>query len=422
MSIIFSDVDLGQEKLIEDYLEKAVGFEKFRDGWERLRTYLKEIVPQIQKSGIKITTIAGTNGKGETSTTLSYLLCREGYSTALWLSPHVLSIRERMLFNMNPLSYGEFFQLIQKTHKKAASLGIEFSYYELLLCSFLEQVLENHQEKKIDHLILEVGMGGRLDAVNIFDSHLTAITSISRDHQEFLGNSYQKILNEKMGIMRKNSPLITTFELHFLRDLARKRAKEMDCEFVDLFDQQTLSSSDHYSVRNRLLALTLLRKIQNQSLPTKNDLEGIAFPLIKGRSEVMTLGKSRFIFVGSHNLDGIRKLIDSVNDKNFGSILVAFSKRSEEREVDYLLKMFLDCRKKEVPLYITDFDHFKAFKFDDKRIEDLTKSERKVEYVNDWKKLLTENNNEEKDLLVTGSFYFVGAVQNFLLEKGALLS
>jgi dihydrofolate synthase/folylpolyglutamate synthase len=232
--------------------------------------------------------------------------------------------------------------------------------------------------------------------------------------------------------MRKGAPCFTAVELSYLQQIVELRAQELELPHTDLFRNGKLQKSDNYSQRNRLLAYTLFAFWQKWPLEEVgiHSLAKLSFPMLKGRSEVMTLGERRFIFIGSHNLDGIRKLMRSLSSgQKVSSILVAFSKRSYEDEIAHLVKLFSREEEWQGPVYLTHFDHAKAYKFDSGILgglnrsggESESKSQRKIEWVNDWQKFITERDNGVQDLLVTGSFYFVGTVQRYLLEMGGSL-
>jgi len=267
-------------------------------------------------------------------------------------------------------------------------------------------------KKKMEVLVFEVGLGGRLDAVNHFDANISVITSISRDHQAILGNTLEKILFEKLGISRPKRPLITSLELDYCRFLTRKYCEATNIPYFDLHQLGLIDISMDYSQRNKLLAAFTFEYFKSKTPPKKMELSNYAFYPLKGRFEEMTFGSISFIFVGSHNIDGVRKLVQKVSLKNekFDAALVSFSKRSP-KEIETILEIFSGSFNKVI---LTSFEHVKA-------AEDLKDQadKVKVEFVKDWK-VYFENkiyNKEKKEtVLVTGSYYFVGEVQKFLLS------
>lgn len=141
--------------------------------------------------------VAGTNGKGTTSVVLEQLFLAEGYNIGLYTSPHLINYQERIRINGNYLTdnlHIAAFRLIESVRGE-----LSLTFFEFVTLSAL--VLFNRS--KLDILILEVGLGGRLDATNIVDADIGIITNIGLDHTEILGNSREDIGREKSGIFRK---------------------------------------------------------------------------------------------------------------------------------------------------------------------------------------------------------------------------
>ncbi len=398
------DFDPIKEKKLEEFLWENFGQEDFKGELERTKRFFSPFKRKFKN----IITIGGTNGKGETSTHLANLIKSTGKKTALWTSPHILSVRERFSYSGRLPDYDELFEEFQKAKRKIKIFFGKFSYYEFLFYVFLRMA----HKKKMEVLVLEVGLGGRLDSVNQFDANIAVITSISRDHQAILGNTLEKILFEKLGISRPKRPLITSLELDYCRFLTRKYCEATNIPYFDLYQLGLMDISMDYSERNKLLAAFTFEYFKSSTPPKKIELSNYSFYPLKGRFEEMTFGSISFIFVGSHNIDGVRKLVQKVSLKNeqFDAALVSFSKRSP-KEIETILGIFSGSFKKVI---LTSFEHVKAA-MDLKDQADKVK----IEFVKDWK-LYFENkihNKEKKEtVLVTGSYYFVGEVQKFLLS------
>ncbi|MDQ2834033.1 MAG: bifunctional folylpolyglutamate synthase/dihydrofolate synthase [Acidobacteriota bacterium] len=155
--------------------------------------------------------IAGTNGKGSTAATLASILHAAGYRTALYTSPHLSRVNERIQINSILISDEDFARLYFQVDEAArhlvesADLPHPPSFFEVLTAlAFLY-----FAEKKVEIAILEVGLGGRLDATNIVDPLLSILTDVSLDHQNYLGNTIAEITREKAGILRARGTLIT---------------------------------------------------------------------------------------------------------------------------------------------------------------------------------------------------------------------
>src|SRR5271166_4077691 len=155
--------------------------------------------------------IAGTNGKGSTAATLSSILRVAGYRTALYSSPHLITINERIRVNGEAISDVEFGVLHERVERTAQQLLHEGklpwhpSFFEMLTV----MAFEYFASVRVDIAVLEVGMGGRLDATNVVDPLISVITDISLDHQKYLGNTIAEIAREKAGIIREQGVVVT---------------------------------------------------------------------------------------------------------------------------------------------------------------------------------------------------------------------
>ncbi len=155
--------------------------------------------------------IAGTNGKGSTAATLSSILRVAGYKTALYTSPHLVRINERMRVNGEPISDVEFsaiYDRVERTAQQllhAEKLPWHPSFFEMLTV----MAFEYFASVGVEIAVLEVGMGGRLDATNVVDPLISVIADISLDHQKYLGNTIGEIAREKAGIIRENGLVVT---------------------------------------------------------------------------------------------------------------------------------------------------------------------------------------------------------------------
>lgn len=155
--------------------------------------------------------IAGTNGKGSTAATLASILRVSGLKTGLYTSPHLVRINERIRINDEPISDADFAVVHDMVERTAERLVLEGrlpwhpSFFEMLTAIGFEYFAQ----VKVDIAVLEVGMGGRLDATNVIEPRLSVITDISLDHQKFLGNTVAEIAREKAGIIRPNGVVVT---------------------------------------------------------------------------------------------------------------------------------------------------------------------------------------------------------------------
>ena len=174
-----------------------------------MRAMLSELNhPECRFPGVLI---AGTNGKGSTAATLASILQASGLRTGLYTSPHLIKINERIRLNGAPISDDDFAMLhdmVDRTAERLVSEGVlpwHPSFFEMLTAMAFEHFARN----KVEIAVIEVGMGGRLDATNVIEPRISVITDISLDHQKFLGNTVAEIAKEKAGIIRPGGVLVT---------------------------------------------------------------------------------------------------------------------------------------------------------------------------------------------------------------------
>ena len=154
--------------------------------------------------------IAGTNGKGSTAATLASILRASGLRTGLYTSPHLVRINERICINGEPIGDNDFallHDLVDRTAERLVEEG-ELPWHPSFFEMLTAMAFEHFARKRVDVAVLEVGMGGRLDATNVIEPLVSVITDISLDHQKFLGNTVGEIAHEKVGIIRPGRPVV----------------------------------------------------------------------------------------------------------------------------------------------------------------------------------------------------------------------
>src|SRR6266705_1990642 len=154
--------------------------------------------------------VAGTNGKGSTASTLASILHSAGYKTGLYTSPHLMRVNERIRVDGELISDDQFVSAYEAVQEIAGALVAKSelphmpSFFETLTA----MAFAHFASVGVEVAVLEVGMGGRLDATNVVEPTLSIITDIDLDHQKYLGNTIGEIAREKAGIMRRGSPVV----------------------------------------------------------------------------------------------------------------------------------------------------------------------------------------------------------------------
>jgi len=178
--------------------------------------------------------IAGTNGKGSTAATLASIVQAAGYRTGLYTSPHLLRVNERMQINQELISDAEFALIYDRVERCANEL-VEHgelpwhpSFFEMLTA----MAFEYFASAGVELAVLEVGLGGRLDATNIVDPLISVITDIDFDHQNFLGNTLPEIVHEKAGILRPKGTVVLLPQHPTVNETLGKEIMDRDAHAV----------------------------------------------------------------------------------------------------------------------------------------------------------------------------------------------
>ena len=174
---------------------QSQGLKAYKPGIDNIRFFVDQL--NLNLLDIKFIHVGGTNGKGSTCAYLSSIIQESGYKVGLFTSPHFFDFRERIKVNNKKIEKDFITKFIQENIELIEELNL--SFFEL---SF-GMSLYYYFEQKVDYAVIEVGLGGRLDATNIINPLLSVITNISYDHTEILGNTLEKIAYEKAGIIKK---------------------------------------------------------------------------------------------------------------------------------------------------------------------------------------------------------------------------
>lgn len=378
------------------WLEENFGGEYFSGRFEHLKRTVNDL--KLNRQLPKVITIAGTNGKGETARLLAHLMSSHKKRYALWTSPHLETVCERFVFNDKFVGEQELLAALEKVK---ANLGEVrgYSYFEFIFLTFLQLC----QQKDLDYILLEVGLGGRLDASNAIDADLACVVSISREHQKLLGHTFSKILHEKLGVSRSGKKLFTAFDLDYLKRLTENYAQEHSIEWTDLVKSGKISKQDDFSMRNKILATQLFESATGEK--SAKDLENVNLAM-RARLEQ---DNQVFDLYPTHNLDGFRKLFHFLEGKqynNYDYLLISFSKREwkDLLGICSLVSQKFPCEK----IKLVAFHHLKSL--EDSQLRKLA-SDYKFDIVQLEK--ISDVFEASTKVLVTGSNYFLGEFLQF---------
>ncbi len=398
-----------KERFLLDRIEKLCGKESFRPKLDHMKTLLSEDIRAIEKRS-QVVVVAGTNGKGGTCHHLKNILSHQNVSYGLWTSPHVLTLCERFNLSGAPISYEQLIELIEENSVVARES--ELSFYEFLFFIFTKWVSKNIP----DVLILEVGLGGRFDAVNIFTEPLTAIVSISRDHTEILGKDLKSILFEKYGVVRKGGTLISGIEQNFLKETLSHWIARDEVNFVKVQRHEY-----SYEITNQRIALELFSRlnIERDSFDLAQDYTHKIMPNeSRGRREKMTINARELIFIGAHNFDGHRKMLAELYGlENSSHVFILGFSTGREDQLENIIDLYskYPCLVDEIIL--SDYSHPRAIA---KEVLLSFKDREEVLIADDinlnWEFILTDESYKNKKIIISGSYFFIGEWQKYILD------
>jgi len=285
--------------------------------------------------------IAGTNGKGSSSSMLASILQEAGYKVGLYTSPHLKDFRERIKIDGKeiPEDYVVNFISENKSFLEKHSLsffemtvGMAFSYFA---------------EEKVDIAVIEVGLGGRFDSTNIITPEVSLITNISKDHTDILGDTLPKIAFEKAGIIKQNVPVVISEYQEETAPVFTARAKEIKAPIIFANHIETSLTTDlqgAYQEKNikGVIAVTELLIHQGWDITPENIAQGLLHVVhntnLKGRWQ--TLGSCPTIVCDTgHNVGGLTYVMEQLKKQTYTHlhIVVGFVK---EKDVNSVLELF----------------------------------------------------------------------------------
>lgn len=206
---------------------------------------VKEILNILgYKQTFKIIHITGTKGKGSTTLVLSNMLKSAGYKAASFVSPHIINVRERIAINGEWISEKDFIDIT----KKIKNILDKKEIYNITVFEIFTVIgLYYFYIQNVDYACIEVGIGGKLDCTNIVDSSISVITSISYDHMEILGNTIEEITEQKAGIIKENSLVVSAAQEKESINIIKKISKEKNSKlyvFKKDFDVDIISNTN----------------------------------------------------------------------------------------------------------------------------------------------------------------------------------
>jgi len=287
-------------------LEKSKG----RYELEYLIDFLNKIGNPQDK--LKCVHVAGTNGKGSTCVMINQGLIEAGYKVGFFSSPHLVKFNERIRVNNKDISDEDLDRYTEELKRLQEKTKIDLSFFEAAVVIAYLYFLE----KKVDYVVLEVGLGGRLDATNTCKPIISVITSIAMDHVHMLGETIEEIAGEKAGIIKENVKVVTSATGKSLK-VVEEKCVEKNCSLVISGDKELeLGLKGKYQKENGSLAYSVLWELD---ISEEAILKGLKNAKWKGRFEFI---EENVLVDCAHNVDGVRAVVESVKELNKEVVLV----------------------------------------------------------------------------------------------------
>jgi dihydrofolate synthase / folylpolyglutamate synthase len=392
---------------------------------------------------LKVIHVGGTNGKGSTVTYIRSILEEADYQVGTFTSPYVERFNERISINGEPISDEELIQLVNVLiplveQLEQSELGgpSEFEVITAMALYYFAKV------RPVDIVVMEVGLGGRLDSTNVVHPIVTVITTIGMDHVQLLGDTIEQIAAEKAGIIKSGVPVVTAVNqleaLHIIRETAKSRkasiyelgkqfhitksSSEWDGEhftFESLFktfpsvELRMLGKHQQQNAAVALMTALLLRTYYSFLIEEEHFYNGLKKAFWPGRFEVIQQ-EPAIILDGAHNPEGMKALKETVNQRYKGKNVTVLCAILEDKKMSDMVK---ELDEFATELVFTTFELRKVC--DPTRLQEVSKCvNKRVEL--DWKEYVSDKISQmtsDDVLIITGSLYFISQLKPYLLQR-----
>lgn len=401
--------------MLENWLNTKQG-QVFHYKMEKIE-YALELLGNPQFT-VPVIHVAGTNGKGSTIAFLRQLFQAHGLRVGSFVSPHMVSVHDRICIDSKPVSDHDFQHYLQKVYdleQEIAARYEPFRYFEVMvLIMFLY-----FKDQQPDLALVEVGIGGLLDTTNVVAPTLSVITAIGMDHQDLLGSTLREIAEQKAGIIKQNVPVVLGPLCPETAAICRRIAQDKQAS-VHQFGQEFTYKAGQFSnadleLSELVLGLVGSHQEENAAVALQTFLlymtdiqKDIQPQLIKqalaqtnwaGRLELV-VQEPKIYLDGAHNVPAIERLIDFIQEQDEPvTILFSALRRKDFQEMLGLLEEKLP----HTPLVLTSFAYDGALSEENRQGRDYV--ENYQQFIEDWQSA------GQGILIVTGSLYFISEVR-----------
>ncbi|HEL1541542.1 TPA: bifunctional folylpolyglutamate synthase/dihydrofolate synthase [Streptococcus suis] len=401
--------------MLENWLNTKQG-QVFHYKMEKIE-YALELLGNPQFA-VPVIHVAGTNGKGSTIAFMRQLFQAHGLRVGSFVSPHMVSVHDRICIDSQPISDHDFQCYLQKVYdleQEVAARYEPFRYFEVMvLIMFLY-----FTDQQPDVALVEVGIGGLLDTTNVVAPALSVITSIGMDHQDLLGSTLREIAEQKAGIIKENVPVVlgalspeTTAICRQIAQDKQASVYQFEPEFtykagqfgnadIDL-SELVLGLAGHHQEENAAVALQtflLYMASSQQAISPQLIQQALAQTSWPGRLELVAQ-EPKIYLDGAHNVPAIERLVEFIQvQEEPVTILFSALRRKDFQEMLELLEEKLP----HTPLVLTSFAYDGALAEENRQGRDYV--ENYQQFIEDWQ------SSKQGILIVTGSLYFISEVR-----------
>lgn len=402
--------------------------------------YLLELMGNPHKS-LKFIHVAGTNGKGSTSTFINSILVEEGYKVGLFTSPYLEEFTERIRINGENIPKDDLAEVTEVVKSKVDIMVSQGKPHptEFEIVTAIAMLYYKLQE--VDFVVLEVGLGGRLDSTNVIeDSLVSVITPIGFDHMEYLGNTLSKIAYEKAGIIKSQGLVVIHPQdreaMETIKEVSNEREAQLFAapiesiiikkydEYSIKFDVELPDEKFHdleikllgkHQVNNAVVALTaikILSRHNNLNVSEASIRKGLKKARWPGRLEVLRR-KPTLLLDGAHNTHGAKALKKSIQEIFKYNKLIVVIGVLEDKDVEGILNEIIPLSDKVI---ITKPNNPRAISVDilGEKIKTFHKEVLIYESINDAVDKSLKISKEDDLVLYCGSLYMIGDIRTVL--------
>jgi dihydrofolate synthase / folylpolyglutamate synthase len=387
--------------------------------------------------------VAGTKGKGSVCALIANTLKTAGHHTGLYTSPHLQDYCERIQINGKPIAHGEFVKLVDEIKPYVAQIE-QLTTFEISTALAFLYFAKN----KVGIAVIEVGLGGRLDATNVIDPLVSVITSISYDHMDILGNTLTQIAGEKAGIIKNGRPVIISTQKDEANLVFKKTAQERNSPFFpveEIYEYEPLNHSlnsqaffihkksdpqdrkillsipllGEHQIENAVTAFAVIKYLKEEGISISDEAVHMGFETVfwPARFEVLKKEAPIIIIDSAHNRDSAMRLRETLDDYLPGKPVILVFGASEDKDIDGMLDE-LSPRISQV--VATRSIHPRAMSLDT-IMETAGKYRipaRKEETVEAALKYAMETASETAVILVAGSLFVSAAARDVGIKMG----